>query len=187
MSRHQFGGSLADFVVVAGDPATVGDIDGFQTVLAPDTDVTFWTAQTAGTQYTDLLDLTGTPITSAATDSTGALPQLQGPDTDPEIWVMWADASEGAGPRRLIVSTDAGASIAALASALADVTEDVTSLATLASTSLGVVVYDSGSSSWPDRPSDSRVYMWVGPTAPAVGGTGMVDGKDFWLNPVPAS
>ncbi|MET8765461.1 glycosyl hydrolase family 28-related protein [Streptomyces sp. NPDC004658] len=88
MARYEFGGGIADYVV---RPA-----DGLWGV-AVGQDVTFWDASDAGTQYTDLLDATGTPTTSVRTNEYGALPRILGPDG---VTGMWADA---AGPSRVWV------------------------------------------------------------------------------------
>ncbi|MEW2451183.1 hypothetical protein AB0896_27120 [Streptomyces parvulus] len=80
MARNDFGAGVADFVV---RPA-----DGLWTV-APNTAVTFWSAREGGSQYTDLLDASATPITEVTTDSTGSIPPFSGPDS---VTGMWADA-----------------------------------------------------------------------------------------------
>ncbi|MEU4502668.1 hypothetical protein [Streptomyces sp. NPDC024089] len=54
--------------------------------------VTFWDAATDGTQYTDLLDGSASPITQVVSDEHGSLPRFLGPDG---ITGMWADAGGG--------------------------------------------------------------------------------------------
>lgn len=187
MTRHRFGGDLPAWTLALGASATSQSArPGYLTLAIPQVEVTFWSAATAGEQY-DLQDLTGITVSNVTSDSAGVIPEFLGPDTTPDTWWMWADANGGAGPRQLILATDVGSSVNELrATVLSLITENDTNAALLAS-SLGVVSYDSGASSWPTRPADSRVYMWVGPTAPPVGGGYMQDGKDIWLNTVPVA
>jgi hypothetical protein len=184
--RHQFGGDLAAWSTDLGDEATsVNDQDGRLALFIPGAVINFWTQITGGTEYDDLVDNLGTPTASITTDTAGEFPQFSGPD---DVWAMWADGSgDGSGPRRLIIATDLADATASNTTAIQDLITTVTNLQDLAASSLGIVEYDSVGATWPDRPSDSRIYMWVGPTAPTVGGTGMQDGRDFWLNPVPVS
>ncbi|MFG2001676.1 hypothetical protein ACGFNU_21250 [Spirillospora sp. NPDC048911] len=177
MARQLFGG-IGDYVVVPGDAVTVGDVDGFQTVLAPGVVVSFYNAAAAGTQYTDLLDLSNTPITTVTTTADGALPQFWGPDG---VTRMYAEAG---GERRAVTAIDAGDVVTDLRATVQSLQETVS----LLSNSVGTVRYDAGTSSWPERPDDSRTYLWIGPTAPSIGGgTGMVDGVDLWINPTPVT
>ncbi|UAX56817.1 SGNH/GDSL hydrolase family protein [Streptomyces sp. A144] len=80
MARHQFGAGLADFVVRPQDGLWA---------VTPGAVVTFWSASDGGIQYTDLLDLAGSPITQVTADANGRIPQFQGPDS---VTGMWADA-----------------------------------------------------------------------------------------------
>ncbi|MFE7347531.1 hypothetical protein [Streptomyces fimicarius] len=83
MPRYEYGAGVADFVVAPADGIwTVG-------VLAT---ITFWDAATDGTQYTDLLDGSASPITEVISDGHGSLPRFLGPDG---ITGMWADAGGG--------------------------------------------------------------------------------------------
>lgn len=165
---YLFGGSTADFVVVR-DPDT-GEL-----TLGADTDVWFYNAQTGGTRYTTgLTDLSGSTITAVTSDGDGGIPQLRGPTGVP---YMWADAAEGAGPRRLMMPVDLGGFMTDLRSTVAALQE----VASQFSSSLGAVRYNYETSSWPDRPADSRIYIWFGPTAPSA----IPDG-DYWINPTPA-
>ena len=124
---HLFGGGIADYVVTSDGSGTL--------VLAADTPVWFYNAASAGTRYTTgLTDVGGGDITSVTSDSTGSIPQLRGPTG---ITAMWADASEGAGPRRLMVANDLGdalADVATNASAIAAIQDLLNALATVAST-----------------------------------------------------
>jgi hypothetical protein len=80
MARSTFGAGMADYVVRPSD--------GLWAVAAGAA-VTFWDAADAGTQYTDLLDAGGLPVSQIVTDEYGALPTFQGPDG---VRGMWADA-----------------------------------------------------------------------------------------------
>lgn len=184
--RHTFGADLSAWATDLGGAATsqsgqAGNI----ALFIPNAVITFWDSLSGGTMYEDLLDNLGTPQTSITTDSNGEFPQFSGPD---DVWTMWADGSgDGSGPRRLIMATDIAEIASSNKSAIDDLTNAVASLQGLAATSLGIVEYDSGSSSWPTRPADSRIYVWVGSTAPPVGSGYMQDGRDFWLNPTPVA
>lgn len=184
--RHSFGADLASWSTDLGDAATSqSGQDGNLALFIPGAEITFWAAITGGTQYTDLLDNLGTATSSVTTDSNGEFPQFSGPD---DVWYMYADGSgDGSGPRRLIQATDLADTVVANKDSLTDLINTVTGLQDLAASSLGIIEYDSGTASWPTRPSDSRIYMWVGPSNPPVGGGYMQDGRDFWLNPIPVA
>lgn len=122
MSRHTFGGSIADYAVAPGAQVTVNSITGNQVLLVPGAQVTFWDSPSAGTQITDLLDSTDTPVTFITTDANGAIPEFQGPDTVPETLYMWADG--GTGERVRVIAVD-------LADALASVSADHTAFSDL--------------------------------------------------------
>lgn len=165
---YLFGGTVADYVVVR-------DAETGLLSLAADTPVWFYNAQTDGSRYTlGLTDLTGTTITEVTSDSDGGIPQLRGPSG---VGVLWADASAGAGPRRAMVPAD----LADYVSDMRQTVEDLQAAVTQFNTSIGAVRYNYETSSWPDRPADSRIYIWFGPTAP----TAIPDG-DYWINPTPA-
>lgn len=165
---YLFGGTVADYVIVA-------DAETGEVTLGADTAVWFYNAQTAGSRYTlGLTDLTGTTITEVTSDADGGIPQLRGPSG---VGVLWADASAGAGPRRAMVPAD----LADYVSDMRQTVEDLQAAVTQFNTSIGAVRYNYETSSWPDRPADSRIYIWFGPTAP----TAIPDG-DYWINPTPA-
>lgn len=109
MSQYWFGGDIAAFVISVGADN--------HAVLAPGTAITFWTAQTGGQQYTDLVDANGVAITSV-TSSAGsgayapaAIPRFRGP-----VLAMWAQAGDGP-YRSLMLSTDLPAVMASLTAA----------------------------------------------------------------------
>lgn len=154
MARYTFGGQIADYVVAYGD-------DG-ELLLAAATDVTFWNQETGGTQYTDLTDLGGTPITLVTSDSSGGIPQFKGPDG---IRAMWADAAGGAGPRRLMTDAEIGPNLATVINDAADLDNAVAALQALAAVAPVTVTYDEVEAEWPPRPTiaGSRVVFWFGP------------------------
>lgn len=176
MARHWFGQALTDWTMVLGDETETEGVKLRPAITAGPVAVTFWNAASGGTQYTDLLDASGNPVEQIMTaDGTtalalGTIPRFRGPDSDPEVMEMWADA--GGGARHLMVATDLGTYVADLRTRVADLESEVE----LLQNSLGVLVYSGG---WPERPTDDRPYMWIGPSAPPV-----VDG-DLWANTTP--
>lgn len=76
MARASFGGGAADFVFT---PTAGGLLK-----LAPAT-LTMWTAQTGGTQITDLL-VNGAPATTITVGADGQIPTFQGPDGVVSLW-----------------------------------------------------------------------------------------------------
>lgn len=189
MTRHTFGGDLSSWTTDLGDSDTSQSGQaGNVALFIPGAVVAFYTASTGGTPILDLLDGLGTATSTITSDSNGEVPEFRGPDTDPETFRMYADGSgDGSGPRRAITATDLGDVVGSNKTVLLSQADAIASLQDLVASSLGIVEYDSGSSSWPTRPADSRVYMWVGPSAPPVGGGYMQDGRDFWLSPTPVA
>ncbi|MEV8124763.1 hypothetical protein AB0P07_11720 [Streptomyces sp. NPDC085944] len=84
MARSLFGAGMADYVVQP--------VDGLWGV-APGAVITFWDAADGGTQYTDLLDAAGAPVTEIVADSNGFIPEFSGPDS---VTGMWAQVGESA-------------------------------------------------------------------------------------------
>lgn len=118
--RFSFGGDIAAYVIAA---VTSGGTPNLAQLVA-DTSVTFWTAETGGTQHTDLLDDQGNPISSVISAAgasggraLGQLPPFRGPDN---VKRMWAQA--GTGPRVLIVTNDIEAMIPDLGTILPPLT-----------------------------------------------------------------
>lgn len=156
MARHVYGGQVQDFVVTYG---TNGEL-----LLAASTEVLFFDAQTGGTQYTDLTDLSDGP-TTVVSDSNGAIStQFKGPDG---VRAMWADANGGAGPRQLMVDAQIGPDLATATNDAADLDNAVTALQALTASMPVTVVYDEVALSWPARPdiAGSRIVFWHGPNA----------------------
>jgi hypothetical protein len=119
MARHTFGQSPADWTFTAGP--------GDAAILAGGVTVTFFNAASGGTQYTDLLDSTGSPVSGIVsgdgiTLALGTIPQFQGPDGVAELW---ADA--GGGTRYILVATD-------LSDLAADVDANTSAIGTLSTT-----------------------------------------------------
>lgn len=182
MSRRWFGGSVTDWTIGLGDEVTAGSgVTGPQALVQQGVPITFWSAQTGGTQYASLLDSTGVAISSVTSDAaTGIIPRFQGPlndDGQPEITYMWADAGSG---RQLMVATDLGDAVAAMAAAVAANTASIAGL----SNSPVFVYYNSALGSYPSRPSTGAPVWWVGPVAPVVGSGFAVAGLDFHFGPV---
>jgi hypothetical protein len=103
MGRYLFGGGIADWALTPTTLTLVGSVTGSAVVgvaQAGAVDITCWTAETGGTQYTDLQTTAGAPIdhvtTSDGSDgrAAGQIPPFYGPDG---INVVWAAAA--AGPR----------------------------------------------------------------------------------------
>ena len=182
MARHLFGGGIADLTFDLGDAATAGSgASGNLAVVIPSVTVTFYDAATTGTQYTDLTDLSSVAISSVSSDSSGEIPEFYGPDG---VYTMWADASGGAGPRRLVTATDIGPEVADLAETVANLQNAVTNLQDICAQMPFVVV--EASSVWPDRPAQAvgKFTWWVGPDTPTAGGTGMAEG-DLYTDTAP--
>src|SRR5690606_9655103 len=110
--RFWFGQSPTDWTTVLGAETESNGVKLRPAIAAGPVTVTFWDSATGGTQYTDLLDASGEPITHVVTaDGTGTLqvgtiPRFQGPNGVTE---MWADAAGGA--RYLMVATSLGAMV----------------------------------------------------------------------------
>jgi hypothetical protein len=107
MARHMFGGGIADWVF---------DEDAEnRPVLQGGAVLTFWNAQSGGSQYTDLaLDVDGnTPATEITSSLGGAelrvgqIPVFYGPDGVTRMW-----ASADGGERGLMVAADLGDDLA---------------------------------------------------------------------------
>lgn len=167
--RYPFGGMIADYVVSSGvDDVVVFEVD------AP---VKFWTAKSAGTQYTSLVDSLGNEVDVINSDAEGGLPEFYGPE---DVVAMWADASDGLLPRRLIWASDTALRVAQNSSAIATLQGVVAGLSETAP----VYVYRNDDGSWPIRPVTTKPVWWIEtqPTSPAAPliGTYMIDGVDYY-------
>jgi hypothetical protein len=95
VARYTFGGDTSSFVYTR---AAGGGLYANATTL------TFWSAKTSGTQYTDLLDSAGAAATSIAVGTDGLVPEFSGPDG---IDTMWADPGTGTRERMVRLPSDA--------------------------------------------------------------------------------
>ncbi|SBT63918.1 hypothetical protein GA0070622_0886 [Micromonospora sediminicola] len=100
MTRYWAGGGPSDYTIISGDTVTVGAVTGKNAVVVGGVDVVWWNAETGGTQYADLLNAVGQPVTSVPSSDTtdgrafGQIPRVQYPDGVTGAW-----ASAGGGPR----------------------------------------------------------------------------------------
>jgi hypothetical protein len=113
--RHLFGGGITDLILTEVDSVDiVGDDDNADDMaqLTQNATVTFFNAQTGGSQYTDLR-MPGAPDTvvdhvmtadGTGTLPLGAIPQVFGPEG---VWLLWASADGG--NRSLMVTSDVAA------------------------------------------------------------------------------
>lgn len=176
MARHSFGGEIAawTFTVGAGDVATV---------VAGAT-VSFWSAPTGGTQYTDLAtnaDGTGAVDHITSADGTGAtarggLPLFYGPN---DVWLMWASANGG--PRALMLANDLPTSVQANTSSLVSLSASLS--AHLSATNphavrmTDLVDTNLGAATQGQLPSwDASTSRWVPVTVGGISGTVLLAG-----------
>lgn len=96
MTRYLYGGKAEDFVVVP-TPVLAGPAGNTYNTPAAGASGTLWTAQTGGTQVTDLLTYPGGVATSSLSQNNGFITQFQGPDSTgtqgASFWApnLWAD------------------------------------------------------------------------------------------------
>lgn len=186
MTRHLFLGGMADWAtdLGAGETST-GGLSGRHALFIPGATVQFWDSASGGLQITDLLDMLNTPITDVTADSNGELPQIQGPATTPETWLMWADGSgDGSGPRRVVVATDFGDTLNGIPAGLSSTITNLTALTDIMPV---VVVYDTTAGAWDPRPAvaGTRPVFWLGPTPPPIDATYMLNNVDFFFDWLP--
>ena len=179
MARRRFG---ADLTAVVWRTITAdGNADVLQLARGL-SGITAWTAQTGGSQVTDLQAAGGAAVTSVTADANGEL-DFFGPATSPETIVLWLDA--GTGARQQIVASDLPASLAA---SIATLTAGLAGAAAVADLAARPVFIVYGTGTVPSRTAvtadTTRMAVWVGTTAPpiAANGTGgaAVDGLDWW-------
>lgn len=124
MTRALFGGTTDDWLF--------GTVSGFGGALVSLNAVTVtgtcWDSQTNGTQYTDLLDANGSPITVLTVDGS-VMPRFSGPDGVVEMWVDFGDG------RYLLEARNQAAAAAASQSAAASSATSSASSATSAASS----------------------------------------------------
>lgn len=102
MSRFQFGGGTADYVADSNGRPRSG------------VTVTFYDAETGGSQLSDLLDADGAAVGSVTSGAGGRIPRFSGPDGVTELW---AEAG-GAYRSRMDAYDDEGATDVAVAGLL---------------------------------------------------------------------
>lgn len=114
MARRRFG---ADLTAVAWRTVTVDGTAGVVQLAPGVTGITAWTAETGGTQVTDLTAPGGSALSGGliAADAYGRL-DFFGPATTPETVTLWLDA--GLGVRQLIAASDLPAQVQAIAAAI---------------------------------------------------------------------
>lgn len=139
MARSLYGATPAD--------VTFSSVTG---QLAPGVNVTLWNARTAGTQITDLLNISSSPVSVATSDSYGFL-AFYGPDN--YTGTLWADG--GVGSRVAIYPVDSGNATAVVGAASIDALADVDTVSA-APTDGQVLTWDSGSDKWiPETPASA--------------------------------
>lgn len=129
--RFSFGGDLAGWHIGYGDTATATDtgLTGRIAIALGGVNVSFWSAATGGTQYTDLQSATGVAITEVQTSAgtseypLGVLPRFSGPDNVPVMY-----AQPGAGPRLRITAVDAYNYLAGQTSGISSLQTQLTTL-----------------------------------------------------------
>lgn len=179
MARHPFGATIADYGIAHIDGSSVFGSPGAQLlVLTPGAVVTFWTAQSGGSQIVDLAAHAdgSSPVDHVTADSNGAIStQVWGPDG---VASMWADGNGGAGPRVLMLAAD-------IADLVAQLVAQVASLQAALDLSPAYVYYDTVSQSWPHRPATSKPVWFVCRAVPGVKpdpvATGAILGFDFYI------
>lgn len=173
MARHEVGGGTQDWVFLT-------DAEGDASPRSAQ--VTAWDSQTAGSQYTDLQDLTDVAITHVESDTDGFYPRFRLPDGDPYGPAgAWIDANGGNGPRYWVDAHTIGQVQADQDTRISDL-EDAQQFMT---NTEPVVYYNTSSGSYPTRASVAgegygSPVLWSGPVAPVIGGDYAVDGLDFW-------
>jgi len=180
MSRYQFGGTDAAWIMSAQDASVQYGAGALVARLSPGAVVRFYSVATGGTQYTGLLDAVGATVSTITADSTGALPVFSGPDAGPDF--MWADANGGAGPRRMVGANDAASQAV---QAHVDTTDPHGSKAYADAWHEIVVRYNTATSSWPTAasvPANPAVdWLWRGPVGvpPPIGPNHMREGDRY--------
>ena len=102
MVWYAFGDTYSSYVIEAGPVSGLGKAP----ILRGGVDVTFWTADTGGSQITALRDAASSPITEVTTLNAGSdygyWPLFYAEDRT----FMWGDANGGSGPRFYLESRD---------------------------------------------------------------------------------
>lgn len=143
MARHRFGGSPADIAMerVGSQMEIRGGAAGL-----------VWDSLDGGSQYTDLTDLAGAPITQVVADANGGV-AFYGPDL---VALCWIDFGYG---RYLIQAQDLGADVEALRSSLV---ASVSSLTTLVGDALPKTTVDAKGDLIAGTANDTAARLPVG-------------------------
>lgn len=162
MARLQAGGGPSDYTILAGDTITIstpdGDVDGKAAVLVGGVAVAWWNAEVGGTQYTDLLDSSGAPVSSVLSSDTsdgralGQIPRVSYPEGVRGAW-----ASAGGGPRVWMPADTAELAAAAQAQA----TENAAALAAHVSAPNPHLMGSPDLTDWAEEsPGNGQVPVW---------------------------
>lgn len=184
MARHPFGGDISAWIF------SVGGSD--EAILTGGVTITFWTALTGGSQYTDLTsDAAGVTVIDHVTSSDGtdgltigSIPVLYGPDG---VVSMYA-AADG-GPRVLMLATDtptaAAEAAAGVLSAAAQIAQHIgsqnphgTSLRLLSDVNMPGTLLDGVVPMW-----DDTTGKWLPGEIEGIAGVVELDGAQTIVGP----
>lgn len=201
MARYWFGQTLTDWAMTLGTPTDDGNgvLSAPVSAVGPVT-ITFWNAPTGGSQYTDLLDASGTPIAQVTVgDGTtypiGTIPRIQGPDG---VTVMWADGGAGIRYKMVADLSDLPGQIDDLAGSVEGVESAIEALATVATTgeyddlinkpSLAAVATTGSYGDLVDAPAPGlQLVIKSGDTWPVRSSTAPDESRlAAWIGPAPA-
>jgi hypothetical protein len=104
VARLMFGAGITDWTMT---------VESNHVLVAANTVVAFFDAQTGGNQLTDLTDATGSPLSAVTSSSTGQIPSFFGPDGVFELW-----ASAAGGPRARMTASNLGSYLGPMRSQL---------------------------------------------------------------------
>lgn len=180
MTWYAYGLDPSDYTVVAGDV----DGDGAYPVKFKPGVITAWNQKDAGAQIQLAGDADGATLIPSVSSSTGADDYLPGtiPTFYAQVPSLYIDGNGGSGPRLFKMSREAADLAVALAAAVANNLDAVTSLNALAANAVLSVRWNG--SSYPDRPVNAgdRTVEWEGPVPPVIGAQPYArDGIDKWL------
>jgi hypothetical protein len=179
--RHPHGASSTAWVFdVAGD--------GVTPFLVAGSSVTGWTAQTSGSQYTDLLAADFSTaidhvLTSDGTDgyTVGQIPLFYSPAGISGMWI-----SADGGPRVWLPANDIDQRLITLEDTIDDLLNRMGGAeARLALAAM--FVNQTGTDPWSTRPdiAADNLLLWAGQTNPGIGGGYMRDNLDIFVDRTP--
>ena len=185
MARFDYGGSVPDFIFTT---ATVGGVTNTMR-LPTGAALTFYSAKTGGTQYTDLrlASAPSTPVSSIPVGTDGQIPDFQGPDGVTSMWatggltrvrmVSWSAFGSGGGTPGTPGANGADGSKIFWAGAAAP----ATSLGVAGDWAFrdnGAVYEKTGASTWTLR------MNVTGPAGTGGGGTGTGSSGNVYMQPI---